>query len=96
MAVYFFIAMFLGPVIGTVPAAATSPVLIFIGTLMMGQVGQIAWDNMRIAIPAFFTIAMMPYTYSISNGLFFGVVSFFLTWITTGQWLEKWIVFGFH
>ena len=80
--------MFLGPVIGVVPAAATSPVLVYIGTLMMGQVGQIAWDNMRIAVPAFFCIAMMPFTYSISNGLFFGVGSFFLTWLSTGQFLQ--------
>merc|ERR1712154_643306 len=78
---------------GDVPAAATSPVLIFIGTLMMGQVGQIAWDNMRIAIPAFFCIVMMPFTYSISNGLFFGVFSFFLSWLSTGQFLNKWSIF---
>eukprot|EP00484_Ammonia_sp_Unknown_P026358 CAMPEP_0197023872 /NCGR_PEP_ID=MMETSP1384-20130603/4510_1 /TAXON_ID=29189 /ORGANISM="Ammonia sp." /LENGTH=559 /DNA_ID=CAMNT_0042452161 /DNA_START=75 /DNA_END=1754 /DNA_ORIENTATION=- len=96
MALYFFVSMFLGPVIGAVPAAATSPVLIFIGTLMMGQVGQIAWDNMRIAIPAFFCIAMMPFTYSISNGLFFGVLAFFMTWLSTGQFLTKWHWFGFE
>ena len=96
IAMYFLIAMFFGPVLGEVPPAATSPVLIFIGTLMMGQVGQIAWDNMRIAIPAFFCIVMMPFTYSISNGLFFGVFSFFLSWLSTGQFLSKWTLPGFE
>jgi len=91
---YFLIAMFFGPVLGAVPSAATSPVLILIGTLMMGQVGQIAWDNMRIAIPAFFCIVMMPFTYSIANGLFFGVSFFVLCWISTGQFMNKWKVLG--
>jgi len=94
IAFYFLIAMFFGPVLGEVPSAATSPVLIFIGTLMTGQVGQISWDNMRIAIPAFFCIVMMPFTYSIANGLFFGVAISFLTWLGTGQFMSKWKVFG--
>jgi len=94
IAFYFLIAMFFGPVLGAVPSAATSPVLIFIGTLMTGQVGQIAWDNMRIAIPAFFCIVMMPFTYSIANGLFFGVSIFILCWIFTGQFLSKRSLFG--
>jgi len=94
IAVYFIIAMFFGPVLGAVPSAATSPILIFIGTLMMGEVGQIAWDNMRIAIPAFFCIAMMPFTYSIANGLFFGVSMFILCWIATGQFMSKWSLCG--
>jgi len=94
IAVYFIMAMFFGPILGSVPSAATSPILIFIGTLMMGEVGQIAWDNMRIAIPAFLCIAMMPFTYSISNGLFFGVSSFILCWVSTGQFMNKWEVFG--
>ena len=88
--------MFFGPVLGAIPSAATSPVLIFIGVLMMGQVGRIQWDNMRIAVPAFFCIVMMPFTFSIANGLFFGVSAFVLLWVFTGQFLSKLKVLGFE
>ena len=96
MAIGFVIAMFFGPVFGEIPSAATAPVLIFIGALMMGQVGKIQWDNMRIAVPAFFCIIMMPFTYSIANGLFFGVSAFILMWVFTGQFLNKCKVRGFE
>jgi len=95
IAIFFLIAMFLGPALGEVPSAATSPILIFIGTLMMGQVGQIDWNNMRIAIPSFLCIVMMPFTYSIANGLFFGVASYLLMWFSTGQFLNKWGCCGY-
>merc|ERR1719510_1766309 len=72
----FFLSMFFGPIMGDVPAQASAPVLVCIGTLMMRETKQIDWDTMQNAIPAFLTISMMPLTYSIANGLYFGLVSY--------------------
>ena len=89
IAILFAISIFFGPMLGDVPPAATSPVLVFIGVLMMGQVCDIEWNNIRIALPAYMTIVTMPFTYSISNGLFFGLGSFFILYITSGQLFYK-------
>ncbi|MBN6187713.1 NCS2 family permease [Aneurinibacillus sp. BA2021] len=72
--VLFLLALFLAPLALVVPAAATAPALIIVGVLMMGAVRGVEWDNMVYAIPAFFTIIFMPLTYSIANGISFGIV----------------------
>lgn len=74
-AILFFLSVFLlGPIVAIIPDAATSPVLIIVGVMMMSAVKKIDFDDMGIAIPAFLTIVMMPFTYSIANGIGAGVV----------------------
>ena len=81
----FFLALFIAPVIGAIPAFATAPALILVGALMVGCVGQIPWDEPRIAIPAFLTIVTIPLTYSIATGLSLGIVSFAILELATGR-----------
>eukprot|EP01084_Bolivina_argentea_P162168 282246_1 len=88
----FFVAMFLSPVIAKIPAVATSPVLIFIGAMMMGTVfsQKIKWDNPRISIPAFLCIIITAFSYSIANGLLFGMIGYLVIFVFSGQFLIKW------
>ena len=74
----FLLACFLAPIAGIVPSAATAPALIIVGVYMIGNVKHIDWSDMEIAIPAFLTIAMMPFGYSISDGIGFGIISYVL------------------
>ncbi|WP_263171353.1 NCS2 family permease [Streptomyces sp. SCSIO ZS0520] len=72
----FGLALFLTPLLTIVPMQAAAPALIAVGFLMMAQVGRIDWQQPEIAVPAFLTIAVMPFTYSITNGIGAGFVSF--------------------
>lgn len=72
----FLAAMFLTPLYEIVPMEAAAPVLVVVGVLMMGQVKDIDWDKFHIALPAFLTILVMPFTYSIVNGIGVGVIAF--------------------
>ncbi|MBE3555722.1 MAG: NCS2 family permease [Firmicutes bacterium] len=74
--VVFLLALLLAPLAGIIPDAATAPALILVGVLMMQSVRLIDWSELRNAIPAFLTIVMMPFTYSIANGVSFGIVSY--------------------
>jgi len=90
----FFAALFVAPLIGAVPAAATAPALIVVGSLMMSHVGEIRWTDASIAIPAFLTIVMTPFTYSIATGLSFGFTSYAILRIVTGKFREThWLVY---
>lgn len=71
----FLVALFLSPLFLTVPAFATAPALVVVGFLMIQQVAKIEWDNMLDAIPCFVCITAMPLTYSISEGIALGVIS---------------------
>lgn len=73
---FFLIAMFLTPVAQLIPAAATNAALIYVGVLMMACVKDIDWHDIGIAIPAFLTISFMPFTYNISYGIAFGIISY--------------------
>jgi len=68
----------LAPFVSIIPSAATSPALIIVGVLMMSSVRHIEWDDFGIAMPAFLTIALMPFTYSIANGISIGIISYVL------------------
>ena len=68
----FATSIFIAPLIGVVPAAATAPALIVVGSLMMSAVREIDWDDAVIAVPAFLTLIAIPLTFSIANGLAFG------------------------
>ncbi len=74
--VLFLASLFLAPIALIVPAQATAPALIIVGVLMMSAVKNIEWDDFGMALPAFLTIITMPLTYSISNGIALGFLSF--------------------
>ena len=75
-AVCFFIALFFAPVFLSIPAAATTPVLVIVGLFMLTPIREINLENYAESIPAFITIVMMPLTYSISDGILCGVISY--------------------
>lgn len=83
--ILFFLAIFLSPLFLMIPGAATAPALILVGLFMMSPVKDIKWDNYLEAIPAFFTIIMMPLTYSIAEGIAFGMTSYVLLHLFTGK-----------
>ncbi|MDN5865711.1 MAG: NCS2 family permease, partial [Gammaproteobacteria bacterium] len=68
--------MFLAPLVADIPAEAATPALVIVGCLMLAQVGNIDFGDLGIAIPAFLTMILMPFTYSITNGIGAGFVSF--------------------
>lgn len=83
--ILFFLAIFLSPLFLMIPSAATAPALIIVGVFMMSPVKDIDWNNHLEAIPAFFTIIMMPLTYSIAEGIAFGMTSYVLLHLLTGK-----------
>jgi len=83
--VLFLLAILLAPVAGIVPSAATAPALIIVGVLMLKGAASIAWNDMEMAIPAFLTISMMPFAYSISDGIAFGFISYSIIKIARGK-----------
>jgi AGZA family xanthine/uracil permease-like MFS transporter len=72
----FVVALFLTPLTTIVPSQAATPALVVVGFLLLTQVKDIPWDDWEIAIPAFLTIILMPFTYSITNGIGAGFISF--------------------
>lgn len=76
--VLFLVAMFVTPLIKLVPFEAVAPALVVVGFMMVSQVGKIDWSDWGIAIPAFLTFTLMPFTYSIANGLGAGFVAYVL------------------
>ncbi len=72
----FLVALVLAPVAGIVPSAATAPAMIIVGVLMMKGVSKINWNDIETAIPCFLTVAMMPFAYSIADGIGFGFISY--------------------
>ncbi|MCW3463381.1 NCS2 family permease [Chitinophaga nivalis] len=82
----FLLSLFFAPVFAMIPAAATAPALIIVGMLMMGSVGKIDFNDVTEAIPAFLAIVMMPYSYSIAEGIVFGMLSYVLLKVLTGQY----------
>lgn len=74
--VLFLLAMFLWPLASAIPAAATAPALILVGALMLEGLRHVNWDDVTESIPAFLTIIAMPLTFSIANGVSWGVISF--------------------
>lgn len=84
----FLASVFLAPVAGIIPAAATAPALIIVGVLTMRSAAAIAWDDLECAVPAFLTIAVMPFAYSISDGIAFGFISYCLIKLVRGKGKE--------
>ncbi len=81
----FLLAMFFAPVVNIIPSEAAVPALVLVGFLMMQQVRGIDWDDLEIAIPAFLTIVLMPFTYSITVGIGAGFLAFALLKLVRGK-----------
>lgn len=86
--ILFILSLFLAPIFTIVPAAATAPALIIVGMLMMSSILNVNFDDVTEAFPAFLTIIMMPLTYSIGEGLSFGIMSFAAIKLLTGRGRE--------
>jgi AGZA family xanthine/uracil permease-like MFS transporter len=84
----FVIALFFTPLYSMVPSAAATPALVAVGFLLMTQVKGIPWDDWAIAIPCFLTMVLMPFTYSITNGIGAGFIAFVLLRTIQGRWRE--------
>ncbi len=84
----FLASMFVAPLVNVIPSEAAVPALVLVGFLMMQQVGAIAWDDVEIAIPAFLTIALMPFTYSISVGIGAGFLAYVVIKVARGKLRE--------
>ncbi|MBQ2205427.1 MAG: NCS2 family permease, partial [Lachnospiraceae bacterium] len=74
--VLFLVAMFFWPIFSVIPSFATAPALVIVGYLMMKHVVDIPWDDATEAVPAFLAIIAMPFFYSISEGIAFGIISY--------------------
>ena len=85
VALLFAVAMFLSPIAQLIPSCATATALIYVGVLMMGNVRDIDWADPAVALPAFLTVAMMPFTYNISFGIGFGLLSYVIIKACTGK-----------
>jgi AGZA family xanthine/uracil permease-like MFS transporter len=81
----FLCAIGVAPYAGIVPQAATAPALILVGSMMLATITEIHWHNPLIAIPAFLTLVLIPLTYSIANGLGFGVIAWAVLHLATGR-----------
>ena len=95
-AALFFIAMFLSPVAALVPGCATATALIYVGILMVNCVKDIDWTDVEVGVPAFLAMAMMPFTYNISYGIAFGLISYIVIKLGMGKIKEikvgTWII----
>jgi AGZA family xanthine/uracil permease-like MFS transporter len=92
VAALMLLALFLSPIFLMIPGAATAPALILVGAMMMTPVKNIDFDDFTESIPAFLTIVIMPLTYSISEGILFGIISFVLLKGLTGKFKDISIV----
>jgi adenine/guanine/hypoxanthine permease len=84
----FVVALFLSPLFLMVPAAATAPALIVVGLFMMTPILKVNFEDYTDALPAFFTLIMMPFGYSIADGIIFGMISYVALKLMTGKHKE--------
>ena len=84
-ALLFLAAIIFAPVVSIVPSAATAPALIFVGILMVSNIKDVDFSDMSEALPAFCTIIFMPFTYSIANGVAFGLITYCLIKLLIGR-----------
>ncbi len=84
----FFIALFFSPIFLLIPGAATAPALILVGLFMMEPIREIDLSDYTEAIPAFLAIIMMPLTYSIADGIMFGIMGYAIIKLASGKWKD--------
>jgi AGZA family xanthine/uracil permease-like MFS transporter len=90
----FLCAIVAAPFIGAVPQAATAPALILVGSLMLAAITEIHWHDPLIAIPAFLTLVLIPFTYSIANGLGFGIIAWAVLHLFAGRFRRQdWLLY---
>jgi AGZA family xanthine/uracil permease-like MFS transporter len=90
----FLCTLFFAPLVQAIPAAATAPALVLVGALMMGALAEVEWADPVAAIPAFLTVIMIPLTYSIANGLAFGITSHAVLKLVRGEAsFRDWLVY---
>jgi adenine/guanine/hypoxanthine permease len=90
----FLVAMVAAPFVGIVPSAATAPALILVGSLMLTTVTEIRWTEPLVAVPAFLTLILIPLTYSIANGLGFGIIAWAVLHLAAGKLSRKdWLLY---
>lgn len=87
--VLFLLAMFFSPIFVAIPSCATTPALVYVGFLMLSSVKKIDFSDLTEGVPAFITIAFMPLTYSIGDGLTFGVLSYVVLNVIYNLFLAK-------
>jgi len=91
---FFLVALFLAPFVSVLPGAATAPALIVVGSLMLSHVSEIPWSDPAIGFPAFLTLIMIPLTYSIANGLGFGLISYAALRLASRRFnKEEWLLY---
>ena len=84
----FLVTILLAPLVAVIPSEAAVPALVLVGFLMMQQVKDISWDDAEIALPAFLTIVLMPFTYSITVGIGAGFIAYVLIKVVKGKSAE--------
>jgi adenine/guanine/hypoxanthine permease len=92
--ILFLGAIGAAPFVGLVPAAATAPALILVGALMLAAIGEVHWNDPLVAVPAFLTLVLIPFTYSIANGLGFGIIAWAVLHLAAGKFRSRdWLVY---
>jgi AGZA family xanthine/uracil permease-like MFS transporter len=92
--VLFLLTLFFAPLVQSIPTAATAPALILVGALMIGAVAEVDWTDPIVGVPAFLTVIVIPLTYSIANGLAFGITSYAVLTLATGKARPKdWLMY---
>jgi AGZA family xanthine/uracil permease-like MFS transporter len=86
--VLFLLSIFFSPLAGIIPLHAAAPALVLVGFLMITHVREIPWDDLELAIPAFLTIVLMPFTYSITNGIGAGFIAYVFIKLSRGKAAE--------
>ncbi|WP_390888527.1 NCS2 family permease [Citrobacter amalonaticus] len=86
--VLFLLVMFFSPLVSMVPAYATAGALIFVGVLMTSSLSRVNWDDLTESVPAFITTVMMPFSFSITEGIALGFMSYCIMKVFTGRWRE--------
>ena len=92
--ILFLCTLFFAPIVQAIPAVATAPALILVGALMMGALTEVEWSDPVAAVPAFLTVIIIPLSYSIANGLAFGITSYAMLKLVRGQArASDWLVY---
>jgi adenine/guanine/hypoxanthine permease len=92
--ILFLGAVVAAPFVGIVPPAATAPALILVGSLMLATITEIRWTDPLVAVPSFLTLILIPLTYSIANGLGFGIIAWAVLHLATGKFRRQdWLLY---
>jgi AGZA family xanthine/uracil permease-like MFS transporter len=90
----FLATLFFAPLVQAIPGAATAPALVLVGALMLGALTEVDWKDPSAAIPAFITVIMIPLSFSIANGLAFGITSYAVLKLAKGEArASDWLVY---